>query len=116
MVLWDGIVDDAWFDAQARAITLGNPGTNPSIALDSFAKRMAQAFAEASSGVAYVCTPEGNSPGNVFDTGLAWGGWEYPALTRNGAVTKVIRVDPSTSSTSQIWAQGDPPTSNAPGG
>lgn len=115
VVLWDGIVDDNWFKAQALAIAQGNPN-NPSIATDPFQKRMSQAFAEASRGDTYLCTPESNSPNNAFDQRLAWGGWEYPALTRNSGVTRVIRVDPSTSATSQIWAQGDPPTPNAPRG
>lgn len=115
VVLWDSIVDNDWFEAQALAIAQGNPN-NPSIATEPFQKRMSQAFAEASRGDTYLCTPESNSPNNAFDQRLAWGGWEYPALTRNSGVTRVIRVDPSTSATSQIWTQGDPPTPNAPRG
>ena len=115
VVYWDGIVDNEWYLAQATAIAKGNPG-NPNTVLDPFAKRMAQAFAEASRGDTYLCTPESNSPNNIFDRTTAWGGWEYPALTRNSGVTRVIRVDPSTSATSQIWTQGDPPTPDAPQG
>ena len=116
VVLWDNIVDPNWFTAQAQAIVQGNPGSNPNTALDPFQKRMSQAFAEATKGDTYVCTPQGNAPNNDFNQDLAWGGWEYPALTRNPDVTKVIRVDPATSVTSEIWKQGDPATPNAPRG
>ncbi|KAI4175537.1 MAG: hypothetical protein LQ346_008058 [Caloplaca aetnensis] len=116
VVLWDNIVDNSWLDAQLQAIVLGNPGVNPNTAGDPFLKRMSQAFAEASKGDTYVCTPETNAPNNDFNQDLAWGGWEYPALTRNGDVTKIIRVDPGTSVTREIWKQGDPETPNAPKG
>ena len=65
VVLWDGIADNNWYEAQALAIAQGNSNTNPSIALDPFAKRMLQAFAEASRGDTYLCTPESNSPINT---------------------------------------------------
>lgn len=116
VVLFDGIVDNDWYVAQAQAIVQGNSDTNPSIAVDPFAKRTSQASAEASRGDTFLCTPESNSPKNNFDPNLAWGGWEYPALARNSGVRRVIRVDPSTSATSQIWTQGDPPTPKAPRG
>ena len=115
-VLWDNIVDPDWFVAQGKAIMTGNPGSNSNGMLNSFQKRMSQAFAQASKGDAYLCTPADNSPDNNFDQNLAWGGWEYPALTRNRDVSKVIRVDPATGVTSQIWAAGQPPTVNAPRG
>ncbi|KAL9039088.1 MAG: hypothetical protein Q9180_002740 [Flavoplaca navasiana] len=116
IVLWDNIVDNSWLDAQLQAIVQGNPGANPNTAGDPFLKRMSQAFAEASKGDTYVCTPETNAPNNDFNQDLAWGGWEYPALTRNSDVTKIIRVDPGTSVTREIWKQGDPETPNAPKG
>jgi hypothetical protein len=108
----DTIVDPGWFTAQAQAIIQDNPGAN----LDPFQKRMSQAFAEASRGDTYICTPEDNAPNNDFNQDLAWGGWEYPALTRNPGVTRIIRVDPNTSVTRAIWTQGDPATPNAPRG
>ncbi|KAI4118682.1 MAG: hypothetical protein LQ338_007359 [Usnochroma carphineum] len=116
VVLWDNIVDDNWLTAQGLAIVQGNPGSNPNTILDPFQKRMSQAFAEATKGDTYVCTPESNAPNNDFNQDLAWGGWEYPALTRNRDVTRVIRVDPATSVTREIWKQGDPETPNAPKG
>lgn len=116
IVAWDNIADPKWFEAQAMAIVNGNPGSNPSIITDPFQKRLAQAFAQASRGDAYVCTPANNSPDNNFNQDLAWGGWEYPALTRNNDVSKIIRVDPATGVTSQIWAAGQPATENEPRG
>ncbi|KAL9630640.1 MAG: hypothetical protein Q9164_006317 [Protoblastenia rupestris] len=116
VVLWDNIVDPDWFTAQGQAIVQGNPGSNPNTILDPFQKRMSQAFAEATKGDTYVCTPEGNSPNNDFNQDLAWGGWEYPALTRNRDIARVIRVDPGTSVTREIWKKGDPETPNAPKG
>lgn len=95
-MLFGDVVDPAWHIAQGEAIAKVNSSVNPSIAADPFQKRLAQAFAEASKGDAYVCTPEDNAPDNQFDKDLAWGGWEYPALTRNHDVTKIIRLDPST--------------------
>lgn len=115
-VAWDKIVDMKWFDAQALAIVKGNPGSNPNVITDPFAKRMAQAFAQASKGDAYLCVPADNSPDNDFNQDLAWVGWEYPALTRNEDVSRVIRVDPATGVTSQIWAAGQPATENEPRG
>ncbi|KAL8908674.1 MAG: hypothetical protein Q9171_005356 [Xanthocarpia ochracea] len=116
VVLWDNIVDTNWLDAQLQAIVQGKPGSNPNTVGDPFLKRMSQAFAEASKGDTYVCTPETNAPNNDFNQDLAWGGWEYPALTRNRDVTKVIRVDPGTNVRREIWKQGDPETPNAPKG
>lgn len=119
-VFWDSVVDNGWYLAQATAIIQAarqaNPNVNQDAAVDPWQKRLAQAFAEASRGVAYVCTPESNAPNNDFNQDLAWGGWEYPALTRNPGVTSVIRVDPNTGTNSTIWRQGDAATPNAPRG
>ena len=114
VVLWDDIVDNNWYLAQATAIMTKNQQANT--AVDVFQKRLSQAFGVASAGSAYLCTPEANTPNNQFNTADAWGGWEYPALTRNSKVTNVIRVDPSTGNNATIWNQGDPPTANAPAG
>lgn len=116
VVLWDNIVDSAWMIAQGQAIFEGNPDSNSHAMLDTFQKRMSQAFAKASKGDIYVCTPEDNAPNNDFNQELAWGGWEYPALTRNKGVTRVVRVDPGKMVTREIWKQGNPPTPNAPKG
>lgn len=120
VVLWDEVVDNNWYLAQglaiAQAATQANPNANPNNAVDPFQKRLAQAFAEASRGDAYVCIPDSEAPNNDFNQDRAWGGWEYPALTRNSAVTNVLRVDPAVGNPRTIWTQGDPPTANAPKG
>ena len=95
------------------AIVKGNPGSNANVITDPFQKRLAQAFAQASRGDAYLCTSADNSPDNNFNQDLAW---EYPALTRNNDVSKIIRVDPATGVTSQIWAARHPATENEPRG
>ena len=53
----------------------------------------------------------------------AFGGWEYPALTRNSQVTRILRVDLDTTdyndpkgTPQEIWKQGDPPASWEPKG
>ena len=71
---------------------------------------------QASKGDAYLSTPADDSPDNNFNQDLAWGGWEYSALTRNENASKVIRVDRATGVTSQIWAAGQPATANEPRG
>ncbi len=115
-VLWDGVVDQGWLGAQGFAIAQAQPNTNPGRATDPFQKRLSQAFGEASKGDAYICMPEGVFSDDVFDQRFAWGGWEYPALTRNSDITKIVRLDPDTESTRQIWTQGDPPTQKPPKG
>ncbi|KAL8662730.1 MAG: hypothetical protein Q9168_008212 [Polycauliona sp. 1 TL-2023] len=116
IVLFDEIVDEKWLEAQADAIAKGNQAANPMTVNDPFMKRLSQAFAEASKGDAYICTPESNAPNNDFNQDLAWGGWEYPALTRNGDVNRIVRVDPGTGVTRDIWKKGDPATPNEPKG
>lgn len=111
-VIWDDIVDNQWLNAQGLAIMQSGLQSN----LDVFQKRLSQAFAEASAGDAYLCTPETNAPADDFVLTTAWGGWEYPALTRNSKVNRVIRVDPNTSNQRTIWTHGDAPTANAPAG
>jgi hypothetical protein len=117
VVGYDDIVDNRWFMAQGQAIRDSTPSQATFERLtDQFQKRLSQAFAQEANGVAYICTPEGESPDNNFPTTSTWGGWEYPALTRNPAITKVMRVDPATSVMSQIWTKGQPATVNLPQG
>lgn len=114
VVLWDSIVDNKWLHAQGLALMKAYP--NDFSTRDMFPKRLSQAFGEASSGHVYVCTPEDNAPDNNFRRDLAWGGWEYPALTRNRDVMMITRVDPTTKVLRQIWQRGDPETAEPPKG
>ncbi|KAL2043857.1 hypothetical protein N7G274_003377 [Stereocaulon virgatum] len=92
------------------------PSESQSHGLAPLRNRISRAFAEVSIGDAYLCTPENYCPNIDFGQNMTWVGWEYPALTRNIGVTRVIRVDPSMNVTSQIWTSRDPPTPNAPRG
>ncbi|KAL8991215.1 MAG: hypothetical protein Q9169_007916 [Polycauliona sp. 2 TL-2023] len=112
-VMFDDFVDPKWFSAQGKAIRDAKGDQE----VDVFQKRLSQAFAEASKGDVYFCTRDHKAADNVFDQQYAWGGWEYPALTRNGDVSKVLRFDPSNDTPPRpIWQQGDPTTPNEPRG
>ncbi|KAL8965547.1 MAG: hypothetical protein Q9183_003794 [Haloplaca sp. 2 TL-2023] len=120
-VLFDNIVDNGWYVAQATAIVEGNENLSfniPTGALDDFQKRLSQAFGQAAQGTAYICMPDEEDPDDVFRREKAWGGWEYPALTRNRLVTSVIRFDPTKDNYDprQIWQPSDGPTPNEPRG
>ncbi|KAB8238539.1 uncharacterized protein BDW43DRAFT_261981 [Aspergillus alliaceus] len=41
----------------------------------------------------YTFLPDRGFDGTAFPATSVWGGWEYPALTRNPRVTKIIQVD-----------------------
>ncbi|KAL8958294.1 MAG: hypothetical protein Q9183_005867, partial [Haloplaca sp. 2 TL-2023] len=120
IVLWDNVVDIRWYDAQAEAIQLANPNLNPSAStgpFQDFQKRLSQAFGQAAQGTAYICMPDEEDANNVFRQEKAWGGWEYPALTRNQQVTRVLRLDPNKNNEPrQIWQPSDGPTPNEPRG
>ena len=94
--------------------------------LDPLLKNLSQAFAEQSSGEAYVFVPKGVP----FKDSSAWTGWEYPALTRNSKITKIWKVELDPSDPAQfkppdgkpqgtktlLWSQGDPPSAIEPKG
>ncbi|KAL8870264.1 MAG: hypothetical protein Q9174_003651 [Haloplaca sp. 1 TL-2023] len=116
IVLFDNIVDNRWYSAQAQAIFDAN-ANNRVRALDDFQKRLSQAFGQAARGAAYICMPDEEDADNVFRQEKAWGGWEYPALTRNPRVTSVLRLDPDKDDEPrQIWQPSDGPTANEPRG
>lgn len=82
----------------------------------------------------YLCADKGNSSGRVFLFTRAdkepgwdwrnprdntWVGWEYPALTRNPAVTEIVRIDPRPGEDNTpliIWKREFGPTANPPRG
>lgn len=100
-VSWSGLCDGAWrIDVQKAIIEpFKTPGMSSDelFALnekaDPFLKNLAQAFAETSKGDVYVFIPNGQLPGNQWNQDSAWGGWEYPALTANTDVQRILRVD-----------------------
>ncbi|RHZ51675.1 uncharacterized protein CDV56_106744 [Aspergillus thermomutatus] len=111
-VAFDNIVDNDWYLAQASALAQVSYSK-----MDQFQKRLSQAFATASSGTVYFFTKQEND-GTSMPTTLAWGGWEYPALTRNADVTEIIQVDPTVEGDSSkvIWQQGDGASATEPRG
>ena len=116
VVLFDTIADPEWVESQKQIIISTNPAIKPFALIDLFLKRLSQAFAEVSKGDCYICMPDTLCIDNKFDEMLAWGGFEFPALTRNREISRVMRIDPSVKITRTIWKQGDPTTLNEPRG
>lgn len=100
-VSWANICDGDWRFAVQKAIVepfkLPGMSSDELFALsdkaDPFLKNLSQAFAETSKGDVYVFIPQGQLPGNQWNMDSAWGGWEYPALTANTEVDRILRVD-----------------------
>ncbi|KAI4202073.1 MAG: hypothetical protein LQ350_002862, partial [Teloschistes chrysophthalmus] len=121
-VLWSSLVDGEWKvavqEAVLEAFRRPDMTSDELFALnekfDPFLKNLSQAFAEKSKGDVYVFIPKGELPNNQWRMDSAWGGWEYPALTRNTEVTRILRVDLDvtdydnpTGTPMEIWKQGD---------
>ena len=68
-------------------------------------QHMSKAFARRSTGVVYVVMPDGENP-NPTST---WVVWEFPTLTRNQRVEKIIRVNWPSKREVPIWWKGNPP-------
>lgn len=66
---------------------------------DPFGKHVSQAFAESCDEDVYLCIPQYKATNNVWDRDSAWGGWEFPAMTRTSKVQRVYRVAPLNSGT-----------------
>lgn len=100
-VTWVAICDAQWKIDTEKAII--EPFKQPGMSSDElfalnekadpFLKNLSQAFAEMSKGDVYVFIPKGVLPNNAWNKDSAWGGWEYPALTNNNNVVRIIRVD-----------------------
>lgn len=86
--------------------------------------RPSQAYAELSTGTAWLIIPKGVSeedpyPGPASDGGRManWASFEYPVLTRSGKITQIIRVNPDDFTDTQVlWKAGDAPFGDAPDG
>lgn len=100
-VSWSGLCNGEWKINTQKAIIepfkKSDMSSDELFALDDkadpFLKHLAQAFAETSKGDVYVFIPQGQLPNNAWNKDSAWGGWEYPALTDNQKVTRILRVD-----------------------
>jgi hypothetical protein len=82
---------------------------------DPVGKSCSQAMAEENVGNAYLAIPWQKMPrfkdGQDWDRNTAWGGWEYPALTRNPNIDAIYVVDPTDERRlplTRIWKRGDP--------
>lgn len=113
-VTFDYVVNARWKTAQEDVIS-GIP--DPKADMNQYQRRLSQAFAEVANGKVYFFTAAGLDGRNLplFTT---WAAFEYPALTRNPAVTEIIQVSMSGAHgvAQTIWERGDGPTSNAPVG
>lgn len=94
---------------------------------DLVLKHTSQAYAELSKGDVYLVVEDATTPDDrSWNTDQAWGGksirrsswlfslltlragWEWPALTRNSGVERILRVDPSTGEEPRvIWTKAD---------
>ncbi|KAK6811330.1 hypothetical protein RU639_013100 [Aspergillus parasiticus] len=104
----DRITDKMWSRAQMDKMK------TPAM-VDRFGRRLSQAFAETAQGDIYFFTRSGLD-GTTFPATSVWGGWEYPALTRNPKVKKIIQVDPFKNGDlgHTIWTPDKGPSPNAP--
>lgn len=111
-VVFSQIVNQKWYDAQGRVLYQKSP-----CKVDAFQKRLSQAFAQASKDTVYFFTKAGNK-GTCMPEETAWGGWEFPALTRNSDVTQIIQVNPKAANDKGhvIWRPGDGYSPNKPRG
>ncbi|KAJ5653038.1 hypothetical protein N7490_000041 [Penicillium lividum] len=82
-------------------------------ALNVYSRLVSQAIGELCSGDVYFFTPTSNDGTDPVDN--VWNYYEYPALTRNSAVSKIVKVDPTlkedgvfTDEGTEIWVAGDP--------
>ncbi|KAH8896824.1 hypothetical protein GQ53DRAFT_890222 [Thozetella sp. PMI_491] len=98
-VSWEEILPNGYFQEERErldGLRFGGSINGARGAVDTSqttAKRASQAFAEETEGVVYFFTDTGND-GKNFNQDTAWGGWEFPALTRNEAVELIVQVDP----------------------
>ncbi|MCJ1377385.1 hypothetical protein MMC17_000480 [Xylographa soralifera] len=128
-VYWSNMIDMEWYYDTTKAIEkpfgpdgLNLPYDEVQAKSDPFPKNLAQAFGEKSKGKVYLCIPQTVTPDDKsWSTDTAWGGWEYPALTRNADVTEIWRVDPTDDESEhgklrKIWSKGDGPSATAPKG
>lgn len=113
-VTFDNVVKKRWMKSQSEVVH-NLPGRVAK--MNQFQRRLSQAFAEVANDKVYFFTAAGLDGKNLpLDT--TWAAFEYPALTRNPAVTEIIQVSMTGNKgvAKSIWKHGDAPTANAPVG
>jgi len=107
-VAFGDIMATSWYINQAYV--LSQDDINP------FQKRLSRAYAQVSTGNAYVFLTRGTN-GATTSLSTTWGGWEYPALTRNKAIKSITQADPDSSLADPgtvIWTPKTGPSPNEP--
>ncbi|KAI9674942.1 MAG: hypothetical protein M1822_009004 [Bathelium mastoideum] len=114
IVAFNKIVDPAYEQAVGQAmVQAGNQDK-----IGRYQKLISQIFAEESSGDAFIFAPSGIDLTTLGDRNT-WQNWEYPALTRNSNINRILRVDPTQTTNvnptiSTIWLKGDPVSPQEP--
>jgi len=81
--------DAAWTDHDYRRINTADPNDPPNSEGDKLnIQHMFKVFERRSTGTVYVVVPDGQNPNPTS----IWSAWEYPTLTRNQRIDKIIRV------------------------
>ncbi|KAH8778475.1 hypothetical protein F5883DRAFT_693199 [Diaporthe sp. PMI_573] len=112
----EAVETQGWMSSVTDA--LASQGYNSRLLVPRLAS---QALAEQCSGRVFFFTRGDQEPGDSWANrnDNTWVGWEFPALTRNPAVTEIIRIDPRPGqdrTPKVIWTQGDAPVDPAPRG
>ena len=95
------MMDMEWYFDITKAIEkpfgpggLNLPQSEVQAKSDPFPRNLSQDFGEKIKGKVHLCIPQTVAPDDrSWTLNSAWGGWEYPALTRNPDVTEIWRVD-----------------------
>jgi len=79
---------------------------------------ISQAYAETTMGVVFLVIDDDDvSDNKSWDTDYCWGGYEWPALTRNPKITHIFRVSPKAGAKPRlIWTPADGPQGAEPKG
>ena len=107
-VAFGDIMATSWYQNQESALSQSD--------INPFQKRLSRAYTQLSTGKAYVFLSHGTN-GATTPPSTTWGGWEYPALTRNRAIMSITQADPNVSPAEPgtvIWTPSVGPSPNEP--
>ncbi|KAK3707828.1 hypothetical protein LTR37_011830 [Vermiconidia calcicola] len=120
--IWKRITDNKWVASESFWVYENQPDDvseeDNAYYRDLVLKHVSQAYAEVSAGDIYLVAEDATTPDNRdWNTDQAWGGWEWPALTRNSNVKRILRVDPDSGEEPlEIWTSADGPQGIEPKG
>ncbi|KAH9204978.1 hypothetical protein DL95DRAFT_417820 [Leptodontidium sp. 2 PMI_412] len=108
------VVETGWVTAEANSLNRlrGQKGTPDSIGRLLMPRVASQALAEECSGDVAFFTKSDAEPGELYENpeDVTWIGWEFPALTQNAKVERILRIDPREGqdhTPKVIWSKGD---------